>query len=124
MPSARGYERALRAGRQSSSILSRTASGAVVSLVNKEAKIECLRVERGGACLRCWPARRLDRHGYIDMGTHSSIPSDDWQSPGPSPPVPERPCFLPPAPPQYHRRLSPQCLSGKPSMTDRCSFGQ
>ncbi|CAH0402207.1 unnamed protein product [Chilo suppressalis] len=97
---------------RSCSILPRTSSGAVVLSVNNEATIECVRAERSGACSRCWPARRLDRHGYIDMGTHTMTPLDPWQELGPLPPGPERSCFLPPAPPHYHRRLiSP--LSGK-----------
>lgn len=79
------------------------------------ATIECVRAEKSGACSRCWPARRLDRHGYIDMGTDSgALPPDGW-TPPPPPPGAERDrgCFLPPPlpapalPPHHHRRHSP-----------------
>ncbi|XP_028174449.1 thyrotroph embryonic factor-like isoform X2 [Ostrinia furnacalis] len=84
------------------------------------ATIECVRADRSGACSRCWPARRLDRHGYIDMGTDSGalLPPADagWCPP---PPAADRGCFLQPPPPAStltpltappHRRSAPQML--------------
>lgn len=82
------------------------------------AKIECIK-ERSGACTRCWPAHRLDRHGYIDMGTDSVEQGPAWAqglSSQQSPPSQDR-CFLqPPAPTlissNVHYRRIPHPLSG------------
>lgn len=64
------------------------------------ATIECIK-ERSGACTRCWPPHRLDRHGYIDMGTDSAVHGPTWtqsSSTHQNPPPQDR-CFLkPPAP--------------------------
>ncbi|KPI94327.1 hypothetical protein RR46_04395 [Papilio xuthus] len=57
----------------------------------------------GGALARCWSSRRLDRHGYIDMGTDSSRPPP-WPPSAASSPD----CFFlpPPAPmPTMPRRV-------------------
>lgn len=74
------------------------------------ATIECVK-DRGGAWSQCRPPRRLDRHGYIDMGTDSAHTESAW-SPGPHSIQHQERFMAPPAPlplPAHHRWTS-HCL--------------
>lgn len=59
------------------------------------ATIESIRTNRGSAFSRCWPSRRLDKHGYIDMGTDTTFAGPAVWSLAPQ----DERCFLPPLPP-------------------------
>lgn len=85
---ARGDERAhlSRPTGNINPVANRKLDGCVHRIV-KAATIECIRSDSGGACVGCWPAHRLDRHGYIDMGTYSTEQQQSgWANqPGPAP---------------------------------------
>lgn len=87
------------------------------------ATIECVRAERGSVCSQCWPARRLDKHGYIDMGTDSACAgATSWCST----PMDNERCFLAPQPPAPlskvpHRLHQFHCHpTGTPGPPPRC----
>ncbi|CAH2103498.1 unnamed protein product [Euphydryas editha] len=66
--------------------------------VDQAATIELATAKPVSDCSR-WPARRLDRHGYIDMGIDSNVRAHTMP--------PDR-CFLAPSTPLSHRRCSQQ----------------
>lgn len=113
---ARGVECARRAAKPAPSILPRIAPESIASTVvlnrlKGAATIECVK-DRGGVWSQCRPARRLDRHGYIDMGTDSAHAEPAW-SPGPPSTQHQERCFLTPSVPMplpAHHRWTSHCI--------------
>ncbi|CAG4978122.1 unnamed protein product [Colias eurytheme] len=87
-----------------SAIPPRTAPGSVAS--SSTVTIELATEARP----RCWPSRRLDRHGYIDMGIDSMGP------PPLQPFVSQERCFLTPPAPAQPCRHGASRFSGTPTL--------